>query len=254
MLLSEKASRFKALHKKGEPVVLFNVWDAAGAKAVADAGAGAIATSSWALAAAHGFEDGESIPLDLVAAIVARIVDAVDLPVSVDFEGGYAIEPDAVGANVLRLIQAGAVGINFEDRVVDGDGLHPISLQAARIQAIKDVARDQGIPLFVNARTDLFLGSDPASHGDRMAEAVERQAAYAEAGADGFFVPGLTNTSLIEEIVAASKLPVNVMMIGDLQSVAAVASLGVSRVSYGPAPFLGALSDFEERAAAGLHS
>ncbi len=254
MLQADKANRFKALHRKGDPIVLFNIWDAGGAKAVADAGAKAIATGSWSVAAAHGFDDGESIPLDFVVEIVTRIVDTVNLPVTVDFEGGYAVDPAHVSANVLRLIQAGVVGINFEDRVVQGDGLHPVSLQVERIKSIRDVARDQNIPLFVNARTDLFLGTDPGSHEDRVNEAIERQAAYAEAGADGFFVPGLTNTSLIEQIVEVSELPVNVMMTGDLQSVAVAASLGVSRVSFGPAPFLAAMSDLAKRAMASIRA
>ncbi len=254
MSQADKADRFRALHKKSDPLVLFNIWDAGGAKAVADAGARAIATGSWSMAAAHGFDDGEAIPLDFVVEIVTRIVDTVDLPVSVDFEGGYAVDPDRVSTNVLRLIQAGVVGINFEDRIVQGDGLHPIALQVERIKSIKDVAREQSIPLFVNARTDLFLGTDPECHADRVAEAIERQAAYAEAGADGFFVPGLTNTSLIEQIVEVSELPVNVMMAGDLQSVAVAASLGASRVSYGPAPFLSAMSDLATNAAAGMRN
>ncbi|MEO1078264.1 MAG: isocitrate lyase/phosphoenolpyruvate mutase family protein [Pseudomonadota bacterium] len=243
----EKANVFKALHKKGEPLILYNIWDAGGAKALSDAGARAIATGSWSLAAAHGFQDGENIPLDLVLTLVERITHTVELPVSVDFEGGYALAPDAVAENVRRVIRAGAIGINFEDRIVDGEGLHSILSQCDRIRAIRTVAREESVPLFVNARTDLFLGTERDTHPDRVSEAVERGAAYAEAGADGFFVPGLVDTDLIGRIVDAVRLPVNVMMFDELTSIEAVASLGVSRASYGPGPYLSALSDLVER-------
>ena len=247
MSQTEKADEFRALHKKGEPVFLHNVWDAGGAKALADAGANAIATGSWSMAAAHGYEDGEEIPLDLVLTIVARIARTVDVPVTVDFEGGHAVDPDEVAANARKVMRAGAIGINFEDRIVHGEGLHPISVQRERIGAIRSAAREEGVPLFVNARTDLFLGTDPKTHPDRVAEAIEREAAYAEAGADGFFVPGLTDTDLIGRIVEAVQLPVNVMMSGKLQSIEAVASFGVSRASYGPGPYIRAMADLVER-------
>lgn len=243
----EKANRFKDLHRKGNPVVLYNIWDAGGAKTLARRGARAIATGSWAMAAAHGFEDGEAIPLDLVLTIVDRITRTVDLPVTVDFEGGYAVAPEDVAENVLRVMRAGAVGINFEDRIVRGAGLHPIPVQAGRIRAIRAAAEAQGVPLFVNARTDLFLGTDPETHPTRVAEALDRAAAYAEAGADGFFVPGLTDTGLISHIAEAVSLPVNVMMTGAFQSVATAAALGAARVSFGPGPYRRAMSDLAER-------
>lgn len=243
----EKANRFKDLHRKGEPVILYNIWDAGGAKALAGSGARAIATGSWAMAAAHGFEDGETIPLDLVLTIVDRIARTVDLPVTMDFEGGYAVAREDVAENARKAIRAGAVGINFEDRIVRGAGLHPIPVQAARIRAIRAAADAEGVPLFLNARTDLFLGTDPGTHADRLAEAIDREAAYAEAGADGFFVPGLTDTGLISRFVEAARLPVNLMMSGSLQSVATAASLRASRVSFGPAPYRHAMSDLAAR-------
>lgn len=237
MSQTEKASRFAGLHQKGNPLVLYNIWDAGGAKALAKAGASAVATGSWSMAAAHGYEDGEAIPLDLVLSIVKRICVTVDVPVTVDFEGGYATEPTDVAENVRKVIRAGAVGINFEDRIVGGKGLHPISEQVARLSAIRSVAAEEAVPLFINARTDLFLGSDPETHKDSIAEAQEREAAYAEAGANCFFVPGLTQASLISRVVDTAKLPVNVMRMGDLAAMDDIASLGVSRVSYGPVPY-----------------
>ncbi|MCV3270174.1 isocitrate lyase/PEP mutase family protein [Roseobacter sinensis] len=247
MSQAEKARHFADLHKKGDPVVLYNIWDAGGAKTLASAGAPAIATGSWSVAAAHGFDDGERMPLDFSLMIVERICATVDVPVTVDFEGGYAVDPSDVAENVRRVIRAGAIGINFEDRVVGGEGLHPIPAQVERIEAITAMAEEEGVPLVLNARTDLFLGTDPDSHKDFMGEAQEREAAYAEAGAGCFFVPGLTDAALISQVVETATLPVNVMMMGPLRSVAELSALGVSRLSYGPAPFRTALSDLKRR-------
>ncbi|MDJ0685124.1 MAG: isocitrate lyase/phosphoenolpyruvate mutase family protein [Alphaproteobacteria bacterium] len=247
MTQHQKARLFKGLHVKGDPLVLYNIWDAGGAKAIADAGAKAIATGSWPVAAAHGFEDGEVIPLDFVLSIVDRIAATVDAPLTVDFEGGYAAAPDEVAANVRRVIRAGAVGINFEDRVVKGEGFYSLADQVARIQAIRDAAIAEGVALFINARTDLFLSSDPSVHEELMGEAIERRQAYAEAGADGFFAPGLTSSRLIGEIVDGASLPVNILMTKDQVSLQEAAELGVSRASYGPGPYRDAMRDLAQR-------
>ena len=162
------------------------------------------------------------------------------------------IKPDAVAKNVRRIIRAGAVGINFEDRIVGGAGLHPIALQAARIRAIRQMAAEDGVPLVLNARTDLFLGTDPATHRDLLPDAFAREAAYAAAGADCFFVPGLTDATLIAELVARASLPVNVMMSGALTGIRDVADLGIARISYGPAPFIRFQEDLSRARAAHL--
>lgn len=243
----EKANAFKALHKTGNPLVLYNTWDAGGAKTLADAGADAVATGSWSMAAAHGFEDGESIPLDFVLQIVERITRTVDLPVSVDFEGGYAIAPAEVAANVEKIIDAGAIGINFEDRIVGGEGLHSLNVQADRIKAIRTMADGKGVPLFINARTDLFLGSDPATHSGSLSKAQERQAAYAEAGANGFFVPGLVDALHVETLTEDAPLPINVMMLEGLGSVQDMAQTGVSRISFGPSPYFEWTANLSDR-------
>lgn len=243
----ERAARFKALHVKGNPLVLYNIWDAGGARALQEASAQAVATGSWSMAAAHGFADGEAIPLEFVLQIVERIAATTDLPLTVDFEGGYAVEPHRVAANVRRVIQAGAIGINLEDRVVSGERLYSVADQTKRIEAVRQVADQEGIDLFINARTDLFLGSDPSRHAGFVAAAIERQAAYKEAGADGFFVPGLTDPSLIKTVVDATSLPVNVMMFGELASLGDVAAMGVARASFGPGPYLAAMFDLKAR-------
>lgn len=247
MTQARKAAELKAMHRKAAPLVLYNIWDAAGAKTLVKEGAKAIATGSWSVAAAQGYADGEAMPLDFMLQVVSRITQAVDVPVSIDFEGGYAVEPDEVATNVAKLIDAGAVGLNFEDRVVQGEGLHAIDLQSQRLNAIRRAALEADVPIFVNARTDLFLGSDPATHAGLVSEALERETAYAEAGADGFFVPGLTDKSLIAKITDAARLPVNVMLKPEHTTIAELTELNVSRISFGPGPFFTALADLTER-------
>ncbi len=236
-----KCEAFKALHVKGTPLVLWNIWDAGSAKAVADAGAKAVATGSWSVAAAQGFADGEALPMEAVLSVAHQIVSAVDLPVSVDFEGGYAVEPDVVARNVTGLIKTGIVGLNFEDRVVGGDGLHSVADQAARIAAIRKAAEDAGVSLFINARTDVFFCGDDASASELSVRVLERARAYREAGADGLFVPGVSDLDVIGGIAAGQDLPLNVMRMGDAPEVTALAKAGVARISHGPGPYLAAM-------------
>src|SRR6201998_4676783 len=245
---SEKAARFAELHgKDGAPLLLYNAWDAGSAKAIADAGAPAIATSSWSVAAAHGYRDGQHIPVAFARQIVARIAAAVDVPVSVDFEGGYSEDNGELAENAGRLIDVGVIGINFEDRVVPGAGLYDIDRQAARILAIHTVAHQRDIALFIKARTDLFLGQgrDPAAS---ITEAIERSKAYADAGASGFFIPGLQDEALIGQICERVALPVNVMLMDGVPSIERLAELGVARISWGPSSYLQAMTALEEQA------
>jgi 2-methylisocitrate lyase-like PEP mutase family enzyme len=238
MSQNERAARFAALHIQGNPLVLYNVWDAGSAKAVIEAGAAAIATSSWSIAEAQGYRDGEEIPIEIMMQVVGRITATVEVPVSVDFEGGYSPgDLDDLAANISRLIELGAVGINFEDRVVNGSGLYGIERQVDRIATIRQAADDEGVALFINARTDLFLGrgDDPDASIDA---ALDRASAYCFAGASGFFVPGLQEEALIARICEDTTLPVNVMVMDGAPSNAALAAIGVSRISYGPIPFI----------------
>lgn len=233
----QHAQRFTALHVKGRPFVLYNVWDAGSARAVREVGAVAIATGSWSVAAAFGFDDGEKIPLDLVLANLARIVASVDVPVSLDFESGYGRTPDVVAENVRRMIAAGAIGINFEDQIIGAEGLYPIAEQAARIRAVRAAAEQTGVPLFINARVDLFLKNSAPQHASLLAEALQRGAAYAEAGASGVFFPGLVDAQLIGAACAGSVLPVNVIAKPGVPSNRELAQLGVARISHGPFPY-----------------
>jgi 2-methylisocitrate lyase-like PEP mutase family enzyme len=240
MRQSQSGADFAALHVKGAPLLLYNAWDAGSAKSVADAGAKAIATSSWAVAEAQGYRDGEGIPVGLVEQIIARIVATIKLPVTVDFEGGYSEDDDALAENVSRILDLGVVGVNFEDRVVKGVGLHAIDRQARRIAAIRKAADKKGVNLFINARTDLFLsqlGDPPKYIGDALARAN----AYASAGASGFFIPGLQDDALIGRICDGTALPVNVMIMEGVPSTKRLTEIGVARISYGPIPYVRAM-------------
>ena len=246
---SERASAFAQLHVKGDPLVIFNVWDAGTAKAVAEVGANAVATGSYAVALANGFNDGENIPLGLVLENLRRIVGAVDLPVSLDFEGGYAVEPDGLRKNIIDVIKAGAIGINFEDRVVNGDGLYPVEQQCERIRAISQAADENGIPLFINARADVDLPLPTDQHTEsHLDQLIERAQAYAEAGASGFFAPGLVNPDFIGKLCEWSPLPVNILVWPGVPSSKELANLGVARISYGGGSYRIAMAAFKEAA------
>ncbi|MDZ7603384.1 MAG: isocitrate lyase/phosphoenolpyruvate mutase family protein [Hoeflea sp.] len=253
MTQNEKANVFASLHKKGEPVILYNVWDAGSASAVAAAGARALATGSAPVAFANGFADGEKIPMPRLFEVARSIVGATELPVSIDFEGAYATDPAEGARHVGQLLDTGAIGLNFEDQVVGGEGLHPVGQQAARIAAIRSMARERGVELFINARTDLFLKEkDASAHEALLPEAIARARAYAEAGASGFFAPGLDTAELIGKLCEASPLPVNIIMRPGVPDAATLASLGVSRISHGPYPYRAMIERLTDAARAAL--
>jgi 2-methylisocitrate lyase-like PEP mutase family enzyme len=245
----EKAKRFAELHVVGAPLVLYNAWDAGSAKPIRDAGAKAIATSSWSVAAAQGYGDGEAIPIEFAEQIVGRIAATVDIPVTVDFEGGYSEDDGELAANVSRLLDLGVIGINFEDRIVKGSGLYSIGRQARRIAAIRDRAKQNGVDIFINARTDVFF-----EHGEDAAravnEALDRARAYAAAGASGFFIPGLVDDTLIRRICEGVALPVNVMVMDGVPSNGRLSGLGVARISYGPIPYIRVMETLGQEAGA----
>jgi 2-methylisocitrate lyase-like PEP mutase family enzyme len=244
MTQAEKARLFASLHRPGDPVVLFNVWDAGSAKAVAAAGAKAVATGSHSVAEALGFADGQGLPIELVLENARRVVQAVELPVTIDFEGAYAVEPEGVAANLAKLAAIGAIGCNFEDQVIGGEGLHPVELQAARIRAAREAV---GADFFLNARTDIFLKAPRDTHNEAMAdEALGRGRVYAEAGASGFFVAGLVDLELLARVCAASPLPVNYIAVPGGPSKAEVAAAGVARISHGPFPYRRAMAALKQ--------
>jgi 2-methylisocitrate lyase-like PEP mutase family enzyme len=239
-----RAERFKALHHGAEILVLPNAWDAASAAIMADAGAKAVATSSAAVAWAHGYPDGDAVPVEKVLTTIAEVARVVDAPVTADVEGGYTDDLDAVGDFIGRVIGAGAVGINLED------GARAPDLHARKVEAARKAADAAGVPLFVNARIDVYLkglAEGPAA----FAETVQRAERYRAAGADGIFVPGPTDEDLIGRLAGAVALPLNIMLLPGLAPAARLQALGVRRLSSATAPFRAAYATLA-RAAAGF--
>jgi 2-methylisocitrate lyase-like PEP mutase family enzyme len=245
----DHAAAFHALHLKGDPVILFNIWDAGSAVAVAKAGAKALATGSRSVAGALGYDDGEALPLAMALANVAGIVERAALPVTLDFEGAYARDPDMVAANTAAALATGIIGFNFEDQIVGGEGLYSIADQSARIAAMRGACNAKNLNAFINARTDIFLKAARDTHsGDMVEQALARAMAYQEAGASGFFAPGLADLTLITQLCAQSPLPVNIMASPVSPSNADLVKAGVSRISYGPRPWAHAMMFVEDQA------
>ncbi|MPY33440.1 isocitrate lyase/phosphoenolpyruvate mutase family protein [Streptomyces adustus] len=227
--LRERALAFRALHIPGRPLVLPNAWDAASARVVEDAGAAAVATTSAGLAWSLGAADGDRLDRERAVGALTAVASAVRVPVSADIEGGYAPDPQGVAATVRAVLAAGAVGVNIEDALHEGpEPLRPVAEQAERIAAARAAADAQDVPLFVNARIDTYLRG--AGGVDRT---LERAAAFLAAGADGIFVPGAVDPETVKLLVDGVDGPLNILIGPGSPSVAALAGLGVARVSAG---------------------
>lgn len=224
------AGHFRALHKSAEILVLPNAWDAASAAMMADAGAKAVATSSASVAWAHGYPDGDALPVAVLLAAAAEIARVIDAPLTVDFEGGYTEDLGVLADNIGRLIATGAVGINLED------GQRAPAVHARKIEAVRGAAEKAGVALFINARTDVYLAG-LAQGGAAYAETVSRAELYRDAGADGIFVPGPIDDDLIGRLASAIRLPLNVMGRGGISGAARLQALGARRLSSATAPF-----------------
>ena len=231
--------------------MLFNVCDAGSAKAVAEAGAKAIATSSWSVAKANSFADGERLPLELAVANLRRIVSATELPVTIDLEAGYGDAPDAVGETMKLVIDAGAVGCNLEDSFPANGKLRETRDQCHRIRRARQTADAAHLHFFLNVRTDVFFETPPEKHPDAMvAEAIDRAYPYADAGADGLFAPGLVDITLIGRLAKESSLTLNIMVSDATPSVRMLTEHGIARLSHGPRPYLVARKALETAARA----
>ncbi|MCU1542860.1 MAG: isocitrate lyase/phosphoenolpyruvate mutase family protein [Microbacteriaceae bacterium] len=227
---ADKAELLRSLHIPGTPLIVTNVWDAVTARIVAGApGVKALATASHAVSFAHGVPDGEGLTVDQALEAARVVIDAVDLPVSIDFEKGYAPDIQTLEANIARLIEVGAAGLNIEDSVgTEKAPLFPVDDATERIAAVRRASDAAGVPLVINARVDTLAG------GGEWDDAVTRANAYLGAGADVVFVLGLGT----EELVARALEQINgrVSVISGPSSVPLkrLAELGVSRVSFGP--------------------
>ncbi|MET8223685.1 isocitrate lyase/PEP mutase family protein [Streptomyces sp. NPDC004082] len=230
--LHASAVAFRALHVPGRPLVLPNAWDTVSALLVEDAGAAALATTSAGIAWELGAADGNRLDRGQALAAVERIAARVRIPVTADIESGYADDAEGVKDTVRAVLAAGAVGVNIEDALHDGEGrLRPVDEQAGRIAAARAAADEAGVPLFVNARTDTFL-----SGGGSVEETLERAAVFVAAGADGVFVPGAADPAVVKALVEGIDAPLNVMVGPWMPAgVPELAALGVARVSAGAA-------------------
>jgi len=240
--MREKADALRALHVPGRPLVLLNAWDAGSAAVIARAGARAVATTSAGAANALGHPDGQRITREQMLATVAPIAGAVGLPVTADMEAGYGDDPADAAATARGVVEVGAVGLNLEDTADDGDGpLLPIDRFAAKVAAVRAVATETGVPLVLNARTDVFLGQvgDPAT---RLERAVQRGRAYLEAGADCIFVPGVVEPAVITALVQGIDGPVSVLAVPGSPPLTELKALGVARISTGSGPYRAALA------------
>ncbi len=238
--LKDRAERLRELHG-GEMLVLPNAWDAASAAVVAEAGFPAVATASNAIAAMLGHPDGEGAPWQEMFAAAGRVAKAVSVPVTVDAEAGYGMQPREL---VDRLLEIGAVGCNLEDTDHRAGGLAEAGKHAEWLAAVRSAADDAGVPIVVNARVDTFLPASRVPESDRIAEAVRRGRLYQDAGADCIYPIGVRHKADLAALVGELPGPVNGNT-GEELDLTALRELGVARVSYGPRFYRAAMADLK---------
>jgi 2-methylisocitrate lyase-like PEP mutase family enzyme len=249
--LEGRCELLRSLHRPGEPLLLPNAWDVATARAVVAAGFPVVATTSGGVAPALGYEDHEGAPGDEMLAAAGRIARGVEVPVTVDAEAGYGMEPAEL-VSALRL--AGAAGCNLEDTDHSTGSLRDPDRQSEWLRAVRQAASDDGYPLVINARVDVFLGpflagAGPGTQEELVAEALRRANAYLEAGADCVFPILLRETGPLRRFISEAGGPVNVVRVPQGPSLAELAELGAARVSWGPFLYRAAMARFEEQLA-----
>jgi len=228
--------------------VLVNVWDVAGAKILQELGFPAVATASAGIAASLGFEDNEEIGRELMLETVARIAQSVDVPVSADLEAGYGPTVEDAVATARGAIEAGAAGLNFEDSAhKDTAILYDADVQAERIRAIRDTGKKAGVPLVINARTDVYFRTE-LPDDEKYRESLRRAKLYVKAGADCIYILGVKDEKAIASLVRSVPAPINVLALPDAPPIARLAELGVKRISFGPRPMRHAMTAFREAA------
>jgi 2-methylisocitrate lyase-like PEP mutase family enzyme len=237
----DKAETLRALHRAPPLLVLPNAWDAASARLFEKEGFPAIATTSAGVAASLGYPDGGVVPAREMIEAVARIARAVKVPVTADIEHAYGSTPDAVAGVALRVVAAGAVGLNIEDCVPGVSDLEPLPLQTQKIVAIARAAATSGVRVVINARTDVFLRAIGAPES-RLGVAIERGRAFLAAGADCVFVPGVRDRVTIQALVTGIGGPINILAVKGTPPIAELEALGVARVSVGSGPMRATLA------------
>ncbi len=249
--LQSRCDLLRSLHRPGDPLLLPNAWDVATARAVVAAGFPVVATTSGGVAAALGYADHEGAPGDEMLAAAARIAGGVEVPVTVDAEAGYGMEPAEL---VAELRGMGAAGCNLEDSDYAAGGLRDLDRHAEWLRMVRQAASDNGYPLVINARIDVFLGpllagAGPGTQDELVPEALRRANAYLEAGVDCVFPIVLWETDALRRFTSEARGPVNVVRLPQAPSVAELAALGVARVSWGTLLFGAAMGRFEEQLA-----
>lgn len=232
MVMSSVFNTFKELHQGNQLFVLPNVWNPESARRFQEKGFPAAGTSSAAVAASLGYEDGEGMPFDDYLFLVRRMTAVLRIPLSVDIEMGYGDSPDAIYANISRLLEAGVAGINIEDSIIGGEGrvLQPAASFAATLEAVRNRLTAAGAHLFLNVRSDTYL----LNVADKEAETLQRLRLYEASGADGIFLPCIAEEAAIASAVSSTSLPLNVMCVPGLPALRTLEKLGVKRVSMGP--------------------
>jgi 2-methylisocitrate lyase-like PEP mutase family enzyme len=250
--LESRCDLLRSLHRPGDPLLLPNAWDVATARAVVAAGFPVVATTSGGVAATLGFEDHEGAPAEEMLAAAARIARGVDVPVTVDAEAGYGMEPVEL---VQALLSGGAAGCNLEDTDHATGSLRAPDDHSEWLKAVRAAASEAGYGLVINARVDVFLGpffagAAPGTQKDLVPEALQRANAYLEAGADSVYPIGLLETDALSRFMSEVRGPVNVIRLPQTPSLAELAALGVARVSWATLLYRGAMARFEEQLAA----
>jgi 2-methylisocitrate lyase-like PEP mutase family enzyme len=242
---AEKAEKLRKLHHGPRILALPNAWDVVSARILEEAGHPAIATSSAAVAFSLGYPDGQRISRGEMLDAVARITRAVRLPVTADLESGYGKTPEEIADFTKAMIAAGAVGLNFEDVTGDDESSHvELGLQVKKIRAIRETATALGVPVAINARTDIYL-MPIGPEATRFERTVERLRAYRGAGADCLFVPGVSDREIIAKLVKALGAPLNILASKDCPSLDELEKMGVARVSAGSSAMRAAMGAFQ---------
>jgi 2-methylisocitrate lyase-like PEP mutase family enzyme len=249
--LASRCERLRELHQPGKPLLLPNAWDVATARAVVAAGFPVVATTSWGVAAALGYEDGERAPVDEMLAAAARIARGVDVPVTVDAEAGYGMEPAEL---VVALRSIGAAGCNLEDTDHSAGVLRDAEQHAEWLQAVRRAASEDDYPLVINARVDTFFapylaGAGPGVQAELASEAVQRANTYLDAGADCVYPITLSEPDALRRFTSEVRGPVNVACLPEAPSLAELAAFGVARVSWAIYLYEAAIARFAEHLA-----
>ena len=232
---AEKAERFRKLHRGPRILALPNAWDVASARILEEVGYPAIATSSAAIAFSLGYPDGQRVSRDQMLDAVGRIARAVRVPVTADMESGYGTTVKDMVETAKAVIAAGAIGMNVEDVTGDDESSQvDLALQAEKIRAIRETCSSQGVPLVLNARTDIYL-MPIGEAATRFERTTERLRNYHQAGADCVFAPGVNDRETIAELVKAIGAPLNILVSADCPPLAELEKIGVARVSAGSA-------------------